>query len=55
MKIIQLPHANFTRDKENLKTTVEITLREALLGFTREITHLDGHTVTISKEQGQPT
>ena len=55
MKIIQLPHATFTRDKENLKYNLEITLKEALTGFEKVITHLDGHKVTISKPAGQVT
>ena len=45
----------FTRDKENLKLAVDITLKEALVGFTKEITHLDGHKVTISKPAGRVT
>lgn len=37
MKIVQLPHARFTRDKENLKTSMKISLVEALTGFKKEI------------------
>ena len=33
-----------------MKIRVNITLREALLGFTKEIEHLDGHIVTINRE-----
>jgi len=30
----------------------EITLKQALLGFEIEITHLDGHKVVLKKEKG---
>ena len=54
-KIQQLPHKTFTRDVDNLKTNVEITLKQALLGFEMEIEHLDGHKVLLSKKSGQIT
>lgn len=34
---------------------MEISLRQALLGFEFEIDHLDGHKVTLSKPAGQVT
>jgi len=49
MKIVQLPHPVFTREGENLKINMNITLKEALIGFEKELTHLDGHKVTVSK------
>lgn len=55
MKIIQLPHSVFTRDGENLKVSMNLTLKEALMGFEKELTHLDGHTVTVSKSPNQIT
>jgi DnaJ-related protein SCJ1 len=33
-----------------LKIRINISLKEALLGFTREITHLDGHIVNVERE-----
>ncbi len=33
----------------------EITLKQALLGFKIEVTHLDGHTFTLEKKRGQIT
>jgi DnaJ-class molecular chaperone len=35
--------------------TQEITLKQALLGFSITIKHLDGHEVEISKAQGEVT
>jgi len=49
IKVESMPHSLFTREKETLKMSMDLTLREALLGFEKEITHLDGHKVTISK------
>jgi DnaJ-class molecular chaperone len=48
-KIETLSHAVFTRDGNNLKINVKITLKQALLGFKKEITHLDGHKVLINR------
>ncbi len=44
-----MPHARFRRSGNNLHTVVTLTLEEALLGFTKEIEHLDDHIVTIEK------
>ena len=44
-----LAHKTFERDKNNLKTKITITLRQALLGFKTTIKHLDGHTVEIDR------
>mmetsp|Transcript_26062 Transcript_26062/g.52256 ORF Transcript_26062/g.52256 Transcript_26062/m.52256 type:complete len:145 (-) Transcript_26062:129-563(-) len=42
-------HDHFKRKGRDLHTTLHISLREALLGFSREIRHLDGHIVTIER------
>lgn len=44
-----MPHPRFQRNGNNLHTVVTLTLEEALLGFTKEIEHLDDHIVTIEK------
>lgn len=45
------PHPTFAREDLKLKTTVPISLGEALLGFTREITHLDEHSVVLRRSE----
>lgn len=55
MKIVQLPHARFTRDKEHLKTSLKISLVEALTGFSKEIPHLDHHHVDVVRNPGEVT
>mmetsp|Transcript_24737 Transcript_24737/g.38513 ORF Transcript_24737/g.38513 Transcript_24737/m.38513 type:complete len:125 (+) Transcript_24737:611-985(+) len=42
-KIQQIPHPVFSREGNNLKMEQEISLKQALLGFKIEVTHLDGH------------
>ena len=49
IKVEILPHDTFERDKDNLKTNVKIDLKEALLGFNKEIGHMDGHNVSLNK------
>jgi len=41
------PHPFFKRLHSDLCVELEISLREALLGFERVITHLDGNTFTV--------
>lgn len=42
------PHATFTRHGNDLKTTVEISLKEALLGWSKSIRGLDGQVIELS-------
>lgn len=44
-----MKHKVFERNINDLKTTVKITLKEALLGFEREITHLDGRIIKLQR------
>jgi len=47
------PHPVFQRDGENLHTTINITLKEAFLGFQRTITHLDNNPLKIEGKMNQ--
>ena len=48
--IQELPDKYFKREKDNLRYEMEITLKDALLGFDKYITHLDGHQVRVKKD-----
>ena len=49
------PHKQFRRDGNNLHTSLEIDLNDALYGFTRTIEHLDGRFVKVQRvEVTQP-
>jgi DnaJ-class molecular chaperone len=48
-KVQTIPHPVFERSGNDLKTTVKITLKQALLGFEKELTHLDGHIVKLNR------
>jgi len=50
-KVKTLPHKTFTREMNDLKTTITITLRQALLGFEKELTHLDGRLLKIQRNK----
>lgn len=49
--IEEIPHKTFTRKGKDLRTVIWLTLQEALLGFTKEIVHLDGHKVKITRDK----
>jgi len=51
MNLKQKTHRMFTRDGNNLKMNMDISLKDALLGFSKTITHMDGHTVEIKRTQ----
>jgi len=51
IKIRQMPHKLFERRGDDLYTNVSISLQDALIGFSMEITHLDGHKVSIVREK----
>jgi len=46
--IEQKVHPTFKRVGDNLYVNLDIELQEALLGFSKTITHLDGHLVTVT-------
>ena len=47
-KVETIPHPVFERVQNDLKATVKISLKQALLGFEKELTHLDGRTIKLS-------
>ena len=51
VKLHEVPHATLKRDGNNLRTNLDITLKDAILGFERSITHLDGHNVFIEESE----
>ncbi|KAL9547646.1 hypothetical protein MBANPS3_006064 [Mucor bainieri] len=52
-EVEEKPHASFTRHGDNLQTTVKLTLKEALTGFTKSIPRLDGQTTATVETQGR--
>lgn len=44
----QEEHARFRRNGHDLYTDVTLTLAEALLGFSKDLKHLDGHMVRLA-------
>jgi len=50
LKVQTLPHKTFEREQNDLKTTVVITLKQALLGFEKELTHLDNRKLKLSRK-----
>ena len=43
----QAHHNLFKRQKNDLLVNLDISLKDAILGFDRKIKHLDGHEVDI--------
>merc|ERR1712224_346486 len=43
-------HPRFTRRGNDLHMGIELTLKEALLGFSKTFKHLDGRDVTVSNK-----
>lgn len=50
LTIREKPHKVFRREGLHLHATLTLGLREALLGFRKEITHLDGRKVTVAAD-----
>lgn len=48
LKIRTQTHNKFERRGDDLYTNMTLSLQDALLGFSTEIEHLDGHKVTVS-------
>lgn len=55
IQLSQKPHEVFTRKGADLICKLDITLSEALCGFVKTITHLDGRILKIEKAPGAVT
>lgn len=51
--VTEKPHATLRRDGDDLRTTVELTLKEALTGWSKTVTTIDGRQLPVSG--GGPT
>eukprot|EP00635_Sarcinochrysidales_sp_CCMP3193_P005245 CAMPEP_0118895874 /NCGR_PEP_ID=MMETSP1166-20130328/4018_1 /TAXON_ID=1104430 /ORGANISM="Chrysoreinhardia sp, Strain CCMP3193" /LENGTH=477 /DNA_ID=CAMNT_0006834923 /DNA_START=91 /DNA_END=1524 /DNA_ORIENTATION=- len=49
MTLKQKPHPRFTRKGNDLYMDMVISLKEALVGFTKHVDHLDSHKVTVQQ------
>ncbi len=53
-QIRTIPHPRFERKGNDLHYTQTISLLEALTGFKKEISHLDGHIVPLTSDKVTP-
>ncbi|OHS98812.1 DnaJ domain containing protein [Tritrichomonas foetus] len=51
VEIISKPHPLFRRDGANLHMSIELTLKEALLGFQRTFTFIDGSELIVESKE----
>lgn len=51
LKVRTSPHPIFERQGDDLYTNITISLQDALVGFTMEFKHLDGHTVSVTRDK----
>jgi DnaJ-class molecular chaperone len=54
VRVVELSNRIFEREGDDLRHSVSLSLREALLGWSREVAHLDGRIVTISSASRGP-
>jgi len=50
-RVVTAPHKRFVRSGDDLHFSLTVSLLEALVGFTKKIKHLDGHTVEIVRTE----
>lgn len=50
-RVVTVPHKRFTRKGDDLHFSLTISLLEALVGFSKKIKHLDGHTVDVIRAE----
>lgn len=51
LKVKTQPHPVFERRGDDLYTNITISLQDALVGFTLELPHLDGHMVSVTRDK----
>ncbi|GMF05724.1 unnamed protein product [[Candida] boidinii] len=49
--IVEKPHPVFKRDGNDLRCTIPLTFKESLLGFSKEISTLDGRRIPLTRIQ----
>lgn len=49
LTMVQAPHPNFVRKGDDLVTTVELSLKEALTGWQRIVRTIDGKSIRVAK------
>ena len=49
-ELVEIEDDKFTRVGNDLKINMDISLEEAILGFTKIITHLDGREIVIESD-----
>jgi DnaJ family protein B protein 4 len=50
----QKPHPTLTRDGDDIRATVELDLKEALTGWSRQVTTIDGKRIQVSSSGPTP-
>jgi DnaJ-class molecular chaperone len=48
---LEVPHKTFTRNNNDLAVKVQLSLEEALVGFSKEVRHLDGRQVKVERSR----
>jgi len=49
-KVVVKKNSNFRRDGKNLYSKLRISFKEAVIGFEKEIKHLDGRVIKVVKK-----
>ena len=54
LQVLTAPHPTFTHEGDELWMDMDISLREALVGFRKSFTHLDGRQVEVVRDEITP-